>query len=93
MRSTATWITRQPIGLFATLLLPSGILVDCIPTLSTVSLEPELPAHRVPLTRAQVERKRAAIREHQIPTVHDALIQHAKDEEIFWLSSASDTQK
>ncbi len=45
---------------------------------------PKLPARRVPLTTVQVEKKRAAIREHQIPTVHDTLTSYAKPEEVFW---------
>jgi LmbE family N-acetylglucosaminyl deacetylase len=47
---------------------------------------PKLPMHRVRLTAAQVEKKRAAIRPHQIPIVHDHLGSHAKGEEVFWLT-------
>ena len=52
--------------------------------------EPELPLHRVELTPETVEKKKAAIREHQIPTVHDSLILHARQEELFWLRQSAD---
>lgn len=48
--------------------------------------QPNLPVSRVPLTTAQVKTKRAAIREHQIPTVHDHLGSHAREQEVFWLT-------
>lgn len=45
---------------------------------------PETAEHRVSLTSAQVEKKRTAIRAHQIPTVHDTLPEYAREEEVFW---------
>ena len=45
---------------------------------------PETAERRVRLTSAQVETKRAAIRAHQIPTVHDTLPEYAREEEVFW---------
>lgn len=46
--------------------------------------QPELSVRRVPLTAEQVQKKRAAIRPHQIPVVHDSLGSYARDEEVFW---------
>lgn len=49
---------------------------------------PKLPIRLVPLTAEQVEKKKLAIGEHQIPTIHDHLVgAHAKKEELFWLVS------
>ena len=45
---------------------------------------PQLPLRRVHLTAVQVQQKKAAIRPHQIPIVHDHLDSHAKEEERFW---------
>jgi len=50
------------------------------------SKTPELPMVRVQLTAAQVEKKRAAVKPHQIPIVHDTLHEHAKPEEVFFLA-------
>ena len=47
-------------------------------------VEPELPVRRVALTPAELAKKRLAIREHQIPIVHDHLQSYAKAEEVFW---------
>ena len=44
------------------------------------------PVHRVSLTPRQVAVKKAAIREHQIPTVHDTLIHTQKRRNSFGLS-------
>ena len=46
--------------------------------------QPDLPLHRVMLNPAEVAAKRAAIRPHQIPIVHDELGSYAKAEELFW---------
>ncbi len=54
---------------------------------------PKLPLYRVSLTAAQVDKKRAAIRPHQIPIVHDHLDEHAKKEELFWLAPIDSSSK
>lgn len=54
---------------------------------------PELPLRRVALTAGQVEAKRHAIQAHQIPTVHDALVEYAKAEELFWELAGDDPAK
>ena len=53
--------------------------------------QPNLPTRRVLLTPKHVEQKKLAVGEHQIPTIHDHLIDaHAKDEELFWLVTLAD---
>ena len=47
--------------------------------------QPDLPIRRVQLTAQQVETKRAAIRPHQIPIVHDDVPGYAKQTELFWI--------
>lgn len=44
---------------------------------------------RISLTPADLDKKRLAIREHQIPIVHDQLQSYAKAEELFWRVSLS----
>jgi len=50
----------------------------------------DLPARRVPLTPAQVERKRAVIVDYtkRIESIHNHLTSYAKPEELFWPISA-----
>lgn len=48
------------------------------------TVQPELPIRRVPLTAAQLAKKRLAIRAHQIPVVHEHLQSYAKPAETFW---------
>ncbi len=52
--------------------------------------QPDLPVVRVPLTPDQVEKKRVAIKAHQIPIVHDTLPEHARSEELFFLAPLAD---
>jgi len=54
--------------------------------------QPALQIVRIPLTAAQVEKKRAAIKPHQIPVVHDTLHEHARSEELFFLAPAVTNQ-
>ena len=47
------------------------------------------PFRRIALSDKEVAIKKAAIREHKIPTVHDTLDRHATEFELFWPTTLS----